>query len=265
LADLEVPAFIASVFLTFKSWSAWYSDLFSVNRFRVSIQQRLALFGAPVVSLAFIFVTLTKAASSDVRHDPLYLAFYLLIGAAWIGGGTLVFPFLGISARDDILERGNGASAWAVVGALAGMSCSFAGANVGNGPGVAAVLFSSVLSTGLFFVLWLVLDVLTSISDAITIDRANETGIRIAGFLVGIGLLSGWSVAGDWVSASATLKDFLHSSWPAMTLTAIAVILELALKRASIRFSSRITVSAVVSVAYIGLGLAWIVTRGLHS
>jgi hypothetical protein len=130
LADLEVPAFIASVFLTFKSWSAWYSDLFSVNRFRVSIQQRLALFGAPVVSLAFIFVTLTKAASSDVRHDPLYLAFYLLIGAAWIGGGTLVFPFLGISARDDILERGNGASAWAVVGALAGMSCSFAGANV---------------------------------------------------------------------------------------------------------------------------------------
>lgn len=253
-----------SVFLTLKSWSAWYSDLISVNRFRVPIQQRLALFGAPLVSLAFIFVTLTKLASSDVRHDPLYLAFYLLIGAAWIGGGTLVFPFLGISARDDILERGNGASAWAVVGALAGISCSFAGGNIGNGPGVAAVLFSSALSTGLFFALWFALDVLTSISDAITIERSNDTGIRMAGFLVGLGLLSGWSVAGDWVSASATVKDFLHSSWPAMAITATAAFLELALKRSSIRFSSRITVSAVLSVAYIGLGLAWIVTRGVH-
>jgi hypothetical protein len=123
LADLEIPAFIVCLFLTLKSWSAWYGDLISVNRFCVPIQQRLALFGAPVVSLAFIFVTLTKLASSDVRNDPLYLAFYLLIGAAWIGGGTLVFPFLGISARDDIMEKGNGASAWAVVGALAGMSC----------------------------------------------------------------------------------------------------------------------------------------------
>ncbi|HKV23197.1 MAG TPA: hypothetical protein VJN93_01270 [Candidatus Acidoferrum sp.] len=265
LADLEVPAFIVSVFLTLKSWSASYSDLISVNRFRVPIQQRLALLGAPVVSLAFIFVTLTKLASSDVRRDPLYLAFYLLIGAAWMGGGTLLFPFLGISARDDILERGNGASVWAIAGALAGISCSFAGGNVGNGPGVAAVLSSAVLSTGLFFVLWFVLDVLTSISDAITIDREKGAGIRMAGFLVGLGLLSGWSVAGDWVSAPSTLKDFLHSSWPAVAITAIGVFLELALKRVSIRFSSRISVSAVVSAAYIGLGLAWIVIRGVHS
>lgn len=265
LADLEVPAFIVSVFLTLKSWSAWYGDLISVNRFRVPVQQRLALFGAPIVSLAFIFVTLTNLASGDVRNDPLYLAFYLLIGAAWIGGGTLVFPFLGISARDDILERGNGASAWAVVGALVGMSCSFAGGNIGNGPGVAAVLFSSVLSTALFFVLWFVLDLVVSISDAITIDRAKEAGIRMAGFLVGLGLLSGWSVAGDWVSASATLRDFLHSSWPAVAITALAVFVELALKRTSIRFSSRLTASAVVSAAYIGFGLTWVVTRGVHS
>jgi uncharacterized membrane protein YjfL (UPF0719 family) len=264
LADLEIPAFIVSVFLTLKSWSAWYSDLITVNRFRLPIQQRLVLFGAPIASLAVIFVILTKLASSDVRHDPLYLAFYLLIGAAWIGGGTLVFPLLGISARDDVLEKGNGASAWAIVGALGGISCAFTGGNIGNGPGVTAVLFTSVLSTGLFFVLWFVFDVLTSISDAITIDRANGSGIRMAGFLLGLGLLSGWSVAGDWVSASATLRDFLHSSWPAVAMTAIAVFLELVLKRVSIRFSSGIAVSAVFSAFYVGLGLAWIVTRGVH-
>lgn len=210
-------------------------------------------------------MTLTKLASSDVRNDRLYLAFYLLVGAAWIGGATLVFPFLGISARDDILERGNGASAWVVLGALVGVSCSFAGGNIGNGPGVAAVLFSSALSTGLFFALWFALDSLTSISDAITIDRAKEPGIRMAGFLVGLGLLSGWSVAGDWVSAQATLRDFLHSSWPAATLTAIAVFLELALRRTSIRVSAGRILSAIVATVYVGLVLAWIVARGFHS
>lgn len=265
MADLEVPAFIACVFLALKSWSTWYGDLVSVNRFRVPIHRRLVLFVAPVISLAFIFATLTKLASSDVRNDPLYLAFYLLIGAAWVGGATLVFPFLGISARDDILERGNSASACAVVGALAGVSCSFAGGNIGNGPGVAVVLFSSALSTALFFALWFALDILTSISDAITIDRANGAGIRIAGFLAGIGLLSGWSVAGDWVSAAATLKEFLYYSWPAVTLTTIAIFMELALRRTSIRFSAATLPSAVVSAVYVGLGLAWVVARGVHS
>jgi hypothetical protein len=264
LADLEVPAFIASVFLALKSWSTWYGDLVSVNRFRVPIHRRLVLFAAPVISLAVIFVTLTKLASSDVRNNPLYLAFYLFMGAAWIGGTTLVFPFLGISARDDILERGNSASAWAVVGALAGVTCSFAGGNIGNGPGAAVVLFSSGLSAGLFFALWFALDILTSISDAITIDRAKGAGIRIAGFLAGIGLLSGWSVAGDWVSAAAALKDFLYFSWPAVTLTAVAIFLELALRRASIRFTGTIP-SAVVSAVYVGLGLVWVVARGVHS
>lgn len=149
--------------------------------------------------------------------------------------------------------------------ALAGVSCSFAGGNIGNGPGVAVVLFSSALSTALFFALWFALDILTSISDAITIERANGAGIRIAGFLAGIGLLSGWSVAGDWVSAAATLKEFLYYSWPAVTLTTIAIFMELALRRTSIRFSAATLPSAVVSAVYVGLGLAWVVARGVHS
>src|SRR5438132_8198507 len=84
-------------------------------------------------------------------------------------------------------------------------------------------------------------------------------------FLPGIGLLSGWSVAGDWVSAAATLKDFLYYSWPAVTLTAVAIFLELALRRASIRFFTGTIPSAVVSAVYVGLGLAWVVARGVHS
>lgn len=127
--------------------------------------------------------------------------------------------------------------------------------------GVAAVLFSSLLSSALFFALWLALDLLTPISDAITIDRRKGAGIRLAGFLVSLGLLSGWSVAGDWVSASATLKDFVQSSWPAVALTAVAVFVELALRRTSIHFSAKIIPSAVVSTVYIVFGLGWVAAR----
>jgi uncharacterized membrane protein YjfL (UPF0719 family) len=265
LADFEIPTFIVSVFLSLKSWSAWYGDLVRVNRLRVPIHQRSILFGAPLLSLGFIFSILRKLAATDVRGDPLYIAFYLLVGAAWVGGATLVFPFLGISARDDILERGNIASEWAVVGALAGISCSFAGANIGNGSGVAAVVFSSILSSGLFLALWFALDFLTSVSDAITIDRTKGAGIRLAGFLLGLGLLSGWSVAGDWGSASATLKDFVLSSWPAVVLTIVAVFVELALQRSSIHISERTISSAFISAVYVGLAVAWVAALGVHS
>jgi uncharacterized membrane protein YjfL (UPF0719 family) len=265
LPDLEIFAFIASVFLSFKGWSTWYGDIVSVNRLRAAVSKRLVLLTAPLVCLALILIALTKLAATTVRNDGLYISFYLLVGAGWLGGATLIFPFLGISARDDVLERGNRAASWAVTGALTGASCSFAGANVGNGPGVEAVLFSAVLSSALFIGLWLGMDLLTSISDAITVDRDERAGIRLGGFLLGIGLLSGWSVAGDWVSASATLKDFVISAWPAMLLAAVAVGVEVLFRKASVHLSAKTSPSLVVSAVYVGVSLVWVVSRGVHS
>jgi uncharacterized membrane protein YjfL (UPF0719 family) len=265
LPDLEIFAFIASVFLSFKGWSTWYGDIVSVNRLRAAVSKRLVLLTAPLVCLALILIALTKPAATTVRNDGLYISFYLLVGAGWLGGATLIFPFLGISARDDVLERGNRAASWAVTGALTGASCSFAGANVGNGPGVEAVLFSAVLSSALFIGLWLGMDLLTSISDAITVDRDERAGIRLGGFLLGIGLLSGWSVAGDWVSASATLKDFVISAWPAMLLAAVAVGVEVLFRKASVHLSAKTSPSLVVSAVYVGVSLVWVVSRGVHS
>jgi len=265
LPDLEIFAFIASVFLSLKGWWTWYGDIASVNRLRAPVSKRLVLLTAPLVCLALILIALTKLAATTVRNDGLYISFYLLVGAGWLGGATLIFPFLGISARDDVLERGNRAASWAVTGALTGASCSFAGANVGNGPGVEAVLFSAVLSSALFIGLWLGMDLLTSISDAITVDRDERAGIRLGGFLLGIGLLSGWSVAGDWVSASATLKDFVISAWPAMLLAAVAVGVEVLFRKASVHLSAKTSLSLVISAVYVGVSLVWVVSRGVHS
>jgi uncharacterized membrane protein YjfL (UPF0719 family) len=265
LPDLEIFALIASVFLSLKGWLTWYGDIASVNRLRVPVSKRLVLLTPPLACLALILIALSKLAATTVRNDGIYISFYLLVGAGWLGGATLIFPFLGISARDDVLERGNRAASWAVTGALTGVSCSFAGANVGNGPGVEAVLFSAVLSSTLFIGLWLGMDLLTSISDAITIDRDERAGIRLGGFLLGMGLLSGWSVAGDWVSASATLKDFVTSSWPAMLLTLVAVAVEVLFRKASVHLSAKTSPSMLISAVYVGLSLVWVVSRGVHS
>src|SRR6266496_1106512 len=50
-----------------------------------------------------------------------------------------------------------------------------------------------------------------------TRSQSNETSapeIRIGGWLAGNGLVLSACVAGDWISLSGTLKDFVRCSWP---------------------------------------------------
>jgi uncharacterized membrane protein YjfL (UPF0719 family) len=254
-----------SIPLAFKGWVGWYGDIASVNRLSVSFPQRLLLLMAPVLSALLIVGTLAKLAAATVRADFLYIGFYLLIGAGWLAGITLLLPFLGVSARDDVLERGNSAASWTLTGALLGASCSFAGANIGNGPGVEAVLFSAVLSSALFIALWVGMENLTSISEVITVDRDTGAGIRMGGLLVGVGIVSGWAVAGDWASATATLRDFFRSAWPALLLAAIAVLVEIVWAKNPRRNSSSVGLSATVGLIYIAVASVWVIARGVHS
>jgi uncharacterized membrane protein YjfL (UPF0719 family) len=195
----------------------------------------------------------------------LYIGFYLIIGAGWLGGFTLLLPFLGVSARDDVLERGNNSASWTLAGALLGASCAFAGANIGNGPGLEAVLFSAVLSTALFILLWVGMDTLTSICEAITVDRDTGAGIRLGGLLLGVGIVSGWTVAGDWVSVAATLRDFFRSSWPALLLAALAVLVEIVWAENPRRNSSSVGPSTMVGLTYVAVASVWVMARRVHS
>jgi hypothetical protein len=83
LPDLEIFAFIASVFLSLKGWLTWYRDLASVNRLRTTVSKRLILLTAPLVCFVLILIALTKLAATTVRSDALYISFYLLVGAGF--------------------------------------------------------------------------------------------------------------------------------------------------------------------------------------
>jgi hypothetical protein len=148
------------------------------------------------------------------------------MGAGWVGAILWIWQLLGVTLRDDLLERGNAAAAYAIAGAMVALTLCFAGSNVGDGPGWWVVGFAALLSTGGLFVLWCALDRISGLGEAITIDRDAASGLRAAGYLIGFGVILGRAVAGNWVSTGATLVDFAALGWPVLVLLPIAVIVE---------------------------------------
>jgi uncharacterized membrane protein YjfL (UPF0719 family) len=221
----EVMILLVSLGVATFAWYWWYAAM-RVQALAVRNAGRSIFVATPPICLAMLFLVLRLWAADDVRYSGTYLMFYTVAGAAWVGFCALWLGFLGISPRDDVIERQNLAAAFATAGALAGITFSFAGANIGNGPGWWVVVFSAGLSTAAFFGLWALVERLTAISESVTIDRAVDAGLRLGGFLVAIGMILGRAVAGDWVSQEATIRDFVAVAWPVLPLTVLAVTIE---------------------------------------
>ncbi len=221
----ETMILLVSLGVAALAWYRWYAAT-RVRVLAVRNTGRSIFIATPPICLAMLFMVLRLWAANDVRYSGTYLMFYTVAGAAWVGFCALWLGFLGISPRDDVIERQNLAAAFATAGAIAGITFSFAGANIGNGPGWWVVVFSAGLSTGAFFGLWALVERFTAISDLVTVDRSVDGGLRLGGFLIAIGMILGRAVAGDWVSAEATVRDFVIRAWPVLPLTALAVMIE---------------------------------------
>jgi hypothetical protein len=223
--DEGVVFAVASV-LALVSWWRWYAPLVSVERLGARRDGRMLLGLTPILAVLALFGVLRAAASFDVRDSPLYLTFYLALGVAWVGGAAQFLPALGLNPRDDVVERGNAAAAFAVAGAVLGLTGCFAGGNVGDGPGWWVVVFSAGLATGGLAIVWWLFERLTGIADLVTVDRDPAAGLRLGALLAAGGLILGRAVAGDWVSAAASLNDFVQVAWPALILAGAAALVE---------------------------------------
>ena len=203
----EVIVTIGSAVVGPLMWTIW---LVQMSRLRVASRRRsgagiLAL--ALAASAAAIFYVLTTAASFDVVDSPQYQFMYAVLGLAWLWIASIAFPFLGVSPRDDAVERRNLAAACRRCGALPGVTFCYAGGNIGDGPGWWVVVFSAALATGTLFAAWPALAGMTRVADAVTIDRDPAAGLRLGAFLAACGLVLGRGVAGDWFSAAETIAD----------------------------------------------------------
>ena len=222
----EVAVLIFSAIVAMVSWGAWYiGPTFVIHVGPRPAGSRL-LQSAPILAAALLWVVLRKAASLDVRDDPRYLTFYIVLGAAWVGVWIRFLAMTGISTRDDVVERSNGSAAMAIAGAMLGITLCYAGGNIGNGPGWWVVVFSAGLACVALFAAWMLFETASGISEAVTVDRDPSAGLRLAGFLTACGVILGRGVAGDWVSAEATVRDFGLAAWPVVLLVIAAVVVE---------------------------------------
>ena len=221
----EVLAVIVSGFLALIAWLRWYWQISLVRSVGPGARTGLPLSLAPPVCAALLFVVLRRFASQDVRDSGTYLTFYLIMGAAWVGVSARLLPWFGVSPKLDALERRNMAAAWVVAGALVGLTLAFAGGNVGNGPGWWVVVFAAGLASTALFAGWALVQLATGTAESVTIERDTATGVRLAGLLTAAGLVLGRAAAGDWVSARATVRDFVSVGWPVLLLFAVEVLL----------------------------------------
>jgi hypothetical protein len=162
------------------TWAPWYTGIFRVNRLAAPSVDRWLLGLTPLACTIFLLLCLLTLSARAVRDSGLYLLIYLAIGAAALGVCGQLYSFLGVSARDDVLERSNRAALVAIVGAFLGATFCIAGGNIGEGPGVGAVLASAGTALVTWFGLWRLAELLSGrvISERITVERDLGSALR---------------------------------------------------------------------------------------
>jgi hypothetical protein len=222
----EVLAAIVCLLLNIFTWGSWAFVALSVRQYSPAPSAYLAPWIAAPITAALVFAVLARFASHDVRDSGLYIGFYLLMTLAATGLGLALLDRLGLSLRDDVLERRNPAACIACSGAIIGIGLAFAGANIGDGPGWWVVVFSGGLSVGGLLIGWIVIDRIGQAGEAIVVERDEAAGLRVEGWFVAAGAITGRAAAGNWVSAGATVADFSRIAWGALGLTILAAVVE---------------------------------------
>jgi hypothetical protein len=178
----ELVALVASVIFGLAGWRSWLAGLLFLNRLSRRPATQLIGWLLPPVAAGVMLFVLIKWSSQDVQTSPLYIFFYMAMWFGWTGLWNGLLPYMGLSCRDDALERDNTAAGLAIAGWVLGLTCAFAGANIGNGPGWWVVIFCALLSSGAMAILWIIDNAITKVCEAITIDRDISAGLRTGCF-----------------------------------------------------------------------------------
>jgi uncharacterized membrane protein YjfL (UPF0719 family) len=185
-----------------------------------------AFYVCAVAALTLVAVTLEFWGAAEIRATGSAVFFLTFVAAVWLILATKLFPWLGLSLRDDAVERKNLSALIALCGAVLALGIIYAGANIGEGPSYTNNFFCDVIGTASFFLLWFIVELVGKISRSITEDRDLTSGLRMCGLLLAFGLIIGRALAGNWHSEAATVRDFIRDGWPAAILLVLALIVE---------------------------------------
>jgi hypothetical protein len=218
----EVLVLIAGIIGSLVAGARWYAALARVVARPIPFVTRAALAITPPLCLLILLPFLLHTAAHEVTDDAKYVLLFEALGGAWLGLTAILCSLLGIGPRDDAIERRNPAAAIAVIGAMLGGTLIYAGANIGEGATIWMTIGPATLASAAWFAMWGMTEGFVGLSDTIVIDRDVASAVRLAALLIACGAILGRSVAGDYHSADATLRDFLVQGWPAAVLFVVA-------------------------------------------
>src|ERR1051326_1582748 len=145
---MDVSGVLFDLLLTTALILSWKAHFFPAHRLRSNSATVVWWYVLMALCAAAIYAVLCLWSAPDVREDGGALTEYLVFSLLWILVAQTVFSFLGISLRDDVVERGNRGAGFTIAGLTIGVACCVAGSNIGNGPGFEVVLFCATISTG---------------------------------------------------------------------------------------------------------------------
>src|SRR5262249_41448090 len=175
-------------------WTKWYNDIVAVTQLGATEDERKTLCLGPLVCLMLLTLVLTRGQPLDLAVWTVQRKIGAIDGVFWLAVVSQAMTFLGLSARDDALERRNGPAAWAIVGAQVAATLSFAGAvawAADRSLSFWAVRGVGVASLATLFAGWWALERLASVSEGVTVERDAGAALRLASFLVALGFLTG--------------------------------------------------------------------------
>lgn len=259
MGDDEVFAGIVAAAIALFGLARWLAPAMLVHRVGGHAGRRLLIMLTPALCLGVMLPALLTIAAVEVREDMRYVILFLIIGAAWLTAMQMVMPLLGVSVRDDALERRNTAAVIVITAAMFAITIVYIGGNTGEGPTIWTTIGPALLASVTFVGLWGLVESFTHVSEQVTVDRDIAAAVRHSGFLLAMGLVLGRAVAGDWESSGATLDDFAEIGWPAAALAAIAVPLHwLGRPTPAAPRRSVAGMGILPALLFLGLAAAWL-------
>jgi uncharacterized membrane protein YjfL (UPF0719 family) len=219
--------FLAAAASTIGLIITYYLPLLSISPMKRSNLQRFALACLPLVALIPTYVVLQRWADPRVVGHLDYTILFMLGGGMWIFVASRFLGVLGISIRDDAIERDNLAALVAVWGILCGVGIIYALSNIGEGATIWTTLVPGFAATFVLLLMFVLIELTGgAVADAITIDRDVASGLRLGGAVLGCSIILGHSAAGDWTSWNRTWSDLATRGWPALVIAIAAGVLQ---------------------------------------
>jgi uncharacterized membrane protein YjfL (UPF0719 family) len=198
----------------------WIASLQPISKLGAPRSLRFPLYVAVALGFASLGPVIWCWADTDIPAFGGYVLLVLLMGGAWLTVSVWLFPWLGISLRDDALEQRNAAAVCALAGGILGVMLTFAGSNIGEGPSFWNNVYTGGLTTGMLLLGWLVLASAGGLAHTIAQERDLAAGVRLGAALVALGLVLARASAGDWYSMRATATDLVRHGWFAGAIVA---------------------------------------------